>query len=161
MVFNFSLNKNKDKNKKEVVSIPVPEAAEARWKKEDVVPWLPPTDLFGGREGDLALDVYVADQSVVVRTALAGVSPDDISIQLMNDLLTIRGVRREEEQILDGRLVVQECHWGSFSRSVVLPVPVRSDGANATLKNGILKIVIDRANTNTVPVNLVTDQYAR
>jgi HSP20 family molecular chaperone IbpA len=153
MAFKFLPKKDKP------VSIPIPDEAEARWRKEDVVPWLPPTDMFGGREGDLALDVYVSDQAVIVRTALAGVSPDDISIQLMNDLLTIRGVRREEDQILDGQLVVQECHWGSFSRSVVLPVPVRSDGANATLHNGILKIVIDRANTSAVPVNVIGNQY--
>src|SRR3989344_4860311 len=147
--------------KKRSVSVRVPDEAEARWRKEELIPFLPTEEMFGGREGDLALDVFVGDEQVVVRTALAGVSPEDVSIQLMNDLLTIRGVRREEEQIIEGRCVVQECHWGSFSRSLVLSVPVRSDGAVATLKNGILKIVIERASHGAVAVNVVNGEYAK
>ena len=90
--------------------------------------------------------------------ARAGVSPEDVRIALHNDLLTIRGERREEDNVLADSYVVQECHWGSFSRSVVLPVPVRSEGAEATMKNGILKVILERVPAASVEVRVVREE---
>lgn len=143
------------RSKTHPVSVPVPDEQEARWRAEELLPFAGSGYGVNGREGDLALDVFVGETSVVVRTALAGVNPEDMSIQLMNDLLTIRGVRREETESSLGQCVVQECHWGSFSRSVVLPVAVRSENAQATLKNGILKITLERADLNIVEVSVL------
>ncbi len=147
----------KTKTKKQL-SVPVGDDLEARWKREEVIPFTSSSDLWGGAEGELALDVYLSDRTVTVRTALAGVSPEDVSIALHNDLLTIRGQRREEELVEADHYVVQECHWGSFSRSVVLPVPVTSEGAEAVMKNGILKIMLYRAAPASVNVQVTRDE---
>ena len=137
------------------LSVPVSDDAEARWKREEVVPLSARSDPWVGAEGELALDVYLTDKAVIVRTAMAGVSPEDVQISLMNDLLTIRGERKEEEKVQHDQYLVQECHWGSFSRSVVLPVPVTSEGAEAVMKNGVLRIILARAPAANVNVRVV------
>ena len=114
-------------------------------------------DDWAESEGELAIDVYVLPTSVVVRSAMAGVKPEDLSISLHNDLLTIRGHRNDEEVIERSHYVVQECHWGVFSRSVVLPVAVEADGAEAVIKNGVLKVTLRRASPTAVTVRLVEE----
>ena len=108
-------------------------------------------------EGELALDVYITPTTVIVRSPVAGVKPKDLSISLHNDLLTIRGRRQDEEGVASASYVVQECHWGSFSRSVLLPVAVEHDGAEAVLKGGVLKVTLQRAVPTSVSVKLVEE----
>jgi HSP20 family molecular chaperone IbpA len=135
------------------VTVPVPDEAEARWDRSLVVAVDGGTSAWVvAPEGELALDVYVTPTHVVVRSPLAGVKPEEVSISLLNDLLTIRGRRVDEEQVSIDRYVVQECYWGSFSRSVVLPVSVDSAGAEAVLKHGILKVTLRRIAPTPVAV---------
>jgi HSP20 family molecular chaperone IbpA len=134
-------------------TVPVADEAEARWERAvDVSAHGASSSWVVSPEGELALDVYVTPTHVVVRSALAGVKPEDVSISILNDLLTIRGRRVDEERVATDRYVVQECYWGSFSRSVVLPVSVDSEGAEAVLKHGILKITLRRVAPTPVAV---------
>lgn len=94
----------------------------------------------GHDEGQLAIDVYERQDEIVIQSAIAGVRPDDFEVFVHNDMLTVRGKRRHEPIEKDGRYLVQECHWGAFSRSVILPTEVDSDGISATIKNGILTV---------------------
>ncbi len=79
--------------------------------------------------GQLAVDVYQTKDSVVVKAPIAGVRPDDIDIAISEDVMTIRGDRKEEIVVEKEHYYVQECFWGSFSRSIsaasspVLSVP--------------------------------------
>lgn len=147
---------NKDKTIS--ISIPIPDEAEAVWQ--------PGSFSRGGEggvwttpEGELAIDVYVTPSAVVVRSAIAGVRPENLSISLHNDFLTIRGERSEEDTVEADRYVVQECYWGSFSRSVILPVPVEARGAEAVIKNGILKIILPRVSPSLVSIRLDEASY--
>lgn len=105
-------------------------------------------------EGELAIDVYITDQQVVVRAPMAGVKAENISVSLHNDLLTIRGTREEKTTPRHARFMVQECHWGAFSRSVVLPVEVEADKTDAVLEDGVLYVTLDRAQTRVVKINV-------
>lgn len=105
-------------------------------------------------EGELAIDVYLTDQHVVVRSPMAGVKSDNISVSLHNDLLTIRGTREEKRTPRHARFMVQECHWGAFSRSVVLPVEVEADKTDAVLEDGVLYVTLERAQTRVVKINV-------
>ncbi|MFA7286285.1 MAG: Hsp20/alpha crystallin family protein [Patescibacteria group bacterium] len=107
-------------------------------------------------EGALALDVYVTDSQVVVQSAIAGVRPEDIVIALHNDLLTVRGERHEKYSQEVKQYMVQECYWGAFSRSVVLPVSVQADSATATMQDGVLTITLTRSEPTAVTVRVVT-----
>lgn len=101
-------------------------------------------------EGQLTIDMYQTDSEVIVKSTIAGVKPEDIDVSINNDMLTIRGTRSTEETVEQENYYYQECYWGSFSRSVVLPVDVLPEKVEAALKNGILTIKLPKAETNKV-----------
>ncbi|MFH2136016.1 MAG: Hsp20/alpha crystallin family protein [Patescibacteria group bacterium] len=96
-------------------------------------------------EGQLSVDVYHTDKEIVIRSTMAGVRPEDLNILVNNDLLTIRGKREEDADIRSSDFLYRECYWGGFSRTIVLPQNVKADKIKATLKNGLLTIVLPKA----------------
>ncbi len=96
-------------------------------------------------EGQLTIDVYQTDTEIVIKSTIAGVKPEDLDVSISNDMLTIKGERKNEEVVDDNSYYYRECYWGSFSRSVVLPMDVLADKIDATLKNGILTIRLPKA----------------
>jgi HSP20 family protein len=101
-------------------------------------------------EGQLTIDVYQTDNDIIIKSTIAGVKPEDLEVSINNDMVTIKGERKTEEEIDDENYYYQECYWGSFSRSVVLPVDVLPDKSEASLKNGILTIKLPKAATNQI-----------
>jgi len=99
-------------------------------------------------EGQLAIDVYQTEKAIVVKSTIAGVKPEDIDISINNDLLTIRGVRKVTDEVANENYFYQECYWGGFSRSIILPVEVKPDEIEATIENGVLTIKLPKANIN-------------
>lgn len=99
-------------------------------------------------EGQLTIDVYQTEGDIVIKSTIAGVKPEDLDVAINNDMVTIKGDRKQEEVVEGENYYYQECYWGSFSRSVVLPVDVVVDKAEAALKNGILTIRLPKAQTN-------------
>ncbi len=91
-------------------------------------------------EGQLAIDVYQTPEEIVVESTIAGVTGDDIDVDVTSERVTIRGERSKEEVIQDGDYYYQECFWGKFSRSVILPQEIDPDRATSSLKNGVLTI---------------------
>lgn len=99
-------------------------------------------------EGQLSLDVYETPKNIIVKSTIAGVNADDLDISINNDMLTIRGKREESEKIKTKKYLYQECYWGSFSRSIILPTEVKAEQIDAKLENGILTITLPKAKTN-------------
>ncbi len=95
-------------------------------------------------EGQLAVDVYQTKDSVVVKAPIAGVRSEDIDIAISEDVMTIRGDRKEETTIEKEHYYVQECFWGSFSRSIILPTSTIAEKAQATLKDGVLTVTVPK-----------------
>ncbi|HTW96142.1 MAG TPA: Hsp20/alpha crystallin family protein [Candidatus Methylomirabilis sp.] len=91
-------------------------------------------------EGQLSLDVYETEKNIVVKSTIAGVKPEDLDITIDNDMLTIRGHRHDEAEAEGRNYLYKECYWGSFSRSVILPVEVDDKKIDAVLENGVLTI---------------------
>lgn len=98
-------------------------------------------------EGQLTIDVYQTDNDIVIKSTIAGVKPEDLDVSINNDMVTVKGERKNEEIVENGNYYYQECYWGSFSRSVLLPVDVIPEKADAALKNGILTIRLPKADT--------------
>lgn len=98
-------------------------------------------------EGQLTIDVYQTEGEIVIKSTIAGVKPEDLDVTINNDMVTIKGERKNEEVVHNENYYYQECYWGGFSRSVVLPVDIISDKAEASLKNGILTIRLPKADT--------------
>jgi HSP20 family protein len=99
-------------------------------------------------EGQLTIDVYQTENDIVIKSTIAGVKPEDLDVSINNDMISIKGERKSEETVNVENYYYQECYWGSFSRSVVLPVDVIPEKAEASLKNGILTIRLPKADTN-------------
>ena len=95
-------------------------------------------------EGQLAVDVYQTETEFCVQAPIAGVDPEDINISIENEMLIIKGDRREPEQNKEKSYFYQECYWGPFSRQIILPEDVDIQRVKATLKKGILTIKIPR-----------------
>lgn len=96
-------------------------------------------------EGELNIDMYQTKDNVIIKSTIAGVKGEDLDITIANDMLTIRGERKREEKIEQDDYFYQECYWGGFSRSVILPVDVDTEHIEADLKDGILTIILPKA----------------
>lgn len=96
-------------------------------------------------EGKLSVDVYQTQEALVIRSTIAGVKSSDLDITLNNDVITIRGKRYQDALVPAEDYFYQECYWGSFSRSIVLPVEVKPEQVEASLKNGVLVVVLPKA----------------
>lgn len=92
-----------------------------------------------------ACDIYQTENDVVIETSVPGVDPDKVDISIEDDILTIKGETEKKEEVKNEDYYRKEIRKGSFSRVVNLPVPVKSDNANAKFDNGILKISIPKA----------------
>lgn len=96
-------------------------------------------------EGQIAIDVFQTEDKLFIIATLAGVDADDLDILLDNDVLTIRGERHKDDKYQFAKeYFYQECYWGKFSRSIVLPVPVDPKKIDAKIKNGILTITLTK-----------------
>jgi len=115
-----------------------PLAAEDEWDEEEAVP------------GQLAVDVYETKEKLVVKARTAGVNKNDLDVSISDNTLQIRGTLNAgyEEDVENYHL--QECYWGEFSRSLVLPIPVKEDEIEAVLKDGVLTISFTKVKQDSV-----------
>lgn len=95
-------------------------------------------------EGQLALDVYQTSSHIVILAPIAGVKIEDMSVEVTDDILTVKGHRHLEKTVQEGNYFTQECFWGDFSRSIVLPASVDTNKISADFKEGVLKIEIPK-----------------
>lgn len=110
-------------------------------------------------EGQLAVDVFQTDTDIVIQSTLAGVKVEDIDIAVNNDMVTIRGIRQHDIDVKPEDYFYQECYWGGFSRSIILPVDVKGDKVTATLKNGILTVTLPKATTPRTKTVRVREEF--
>lgn len=96
------------------------------------------------QDGELPVDMYQTDDSIVIRALVAGVSPNELEISITRDMVTIRGVREEYQEAHDDGYFHRELFWGSFSRTLLLPEEVAIDEAEAQEKHGLLEIKLPK-----------------
>jgi HSP20 family protein len=101
------------------------------------------TDDIGA--GLLPLDVYQTDNDVVIKATIPGIAPEEVDISITGDTVTIKGEQKEETEVKDEDYMLKERRYGSFSRSVSIPVSVKSDKADATFDNGVLTLTLPKA----------------
>ncbi len=91
-----------------------------------------------------ALNVYQTPTEVVLKAALSGLKPEDVSIDITGETLTIKGESKAEQEIKKENYLYQERRYSAFSRSVVLPSGLKTDKAEATMEDGILTLTIPK-----------------
>jgi HSP20 family protein len=92
-----------------------------------------------------SVDMYETEEAIVVKANLPGIKPDDISVEISGDVLTIRGETKWEEEVKEDRYLHRERFCGSFCRSVTIPAQVVSEDAEAHFEDGVLTLTLPRA----------------
>lgn len=101
--------------------------------------WLPDSN-----QGQLVVDIYEKADVLVVKSAIAGARTQDIDITVEPDIVVIKGKKTNDEEDIE-KYYYQECFWGKFSRTLILPCPIRPEGVRANFKNGVLTITLPKA----------------
>ena len=91
------------------------------------------------------VDIYEKADEIVIKAGVPGVEKDDIEIAFQENTLTIRGERKRDREVRDEDYYYSEQRYGSFSRSITLPVGLSPEEMKASYKNGILEIVIPKS----------------
>ena len=97
------------------------------------------------REWLPSVDVAETEKDIVVRAEIPGIDPKDIDISLANDVLTIKGEKKQEKEEKEENYHLVERSYGAFTRSVRLPGEVRNDRISASYKDGILKVTLPKS----------------
>lgn len=103
-------------------------------------------DISEEAEGQLAVDVYQNMNSFILESPIAGVDPENIDVSISSESVTIRGKRSKDEKVKEDNYLVQECYWGRFMRSVILPQEIDPERVQANIKNGVLRIILPKVN---------------
>ena len=103
--------------------------------------WLAPPD--GGRWIP-EVDITEEQDRILVRADLPGMKQEEISVEVADGVLTIKGERKREEEKREGKTYRVERSYGSFLRSFTLPAGIDAAKVNATYKNGVLDIVLPK-----------------
>ena len=100
-----------------------------------------------GQAAGLAVDVRETPDAFVVTASVPGVSPEEVDITVLGDVLRIRGERRDDrqEEGENGRWLIRERRFGAFERTIALPTTVKGDAASADFKDGVLTITLPKA----------------
>lgn len=100
--------------------------------------------------GQLAVDVYETKEKLIVKGRVAGVNKSDLDVSISDNTLSIKGTLSAGNEEGVENYFLQECYWGEFSRSIVLPVPVKEDEIEAVLKDGVLTVSFAKVKQDTV-----------
>lgn len=100
-------------------------------------------------EGQLTIDVYQIKDCIIIKSIIGGVVSEDLDISVTGDMVTIKGKRANADEVKPDDYYYQECFWGNFSRSVILPCDIKTDEVEATMKNGILTVKLPKIEKNS------------
>jgi HSP20 family protein len=92
-----------------------------------------------------ALDLYEEKDQIVVKAELPGMTKDDIQISISDNVLTIKGEKKHEEEDTGKDYYRSERTYGAFFRTLPLPAEINADKVQATFKNGVLEIRLPKS----------------
>jgi len=119
-------------------------------------------EALGGWEGEAVgsawtptCDVREDKENLIITLDLPGVKPEDVKISLENQMLTIRGEKRQENEQTEDRWHRYERSYGSFERSFTLPTTVDPERIEATTEHGVLTVRLpksEKAKPKEIPI---------
>jgi len=101
--------------------------------------------LFGDRFWSPAVDVYDRKDHLVVKAELPGMDKKDIKVSVDGNILTIKGETKKEQEVKEKDYYHSERAYGSFYRTLPLPVAVQKEKVKASYKDGILTIELPKS----------------
>lgn len=106
----------------------------------------------------LAVDIQETDDALIVVGSVPGIKPEDVAVDVRNGVLTIKAESKEEHETTEGTWHRRERRIGRVYRSVTLPASVDESKAEATLKDGVLRIQLPKdggEDKHRIPVQIV------
>jgi HSP20 family protein len=100
---------------------------------------------WGLRTWTPPVDIYETDDALVLKAELPGVSKDDVSVEVHQNTLILRGQRKHEAEVKEEHYHRVERAYGTFQRSFVLPTLVDQDKVQATYKDGVLELHLPKS----------------
>ena len=92
-----------------------------------------------------SVDIYESKDAITIDAELPGLNQKDISVTVVDNVLTIKGEKKQEKEVKEENYHRVERSYGLFSRSFTLPVGVKADNIKASYKDGVLKITLPKA----------------
>jgi HSP20 family protein len=100
---------------------------------------------FFAKDWSPAVDVVENNDNFILRAEIPGMNKDDVKITLENNLLTIRGEKKNEAEKKEGNYHRVERSYGSFERSFTIPGTIKTDNIDAQYKDGVLTLTLPKA----------------
>jgi len=117
--------------------------------KKENEEWLDNEKKADTEEGQLTVDVYQTKDLIIIKSIIGGVASESLDISITSDMITIKGTRVNPDEVKSDDYYYQECFWGCFSRSIILPCDIKTEGVEATMKNGILTVKLPKIEKNS------------
>ena len=92
-----------------------------------------------------SVDVFEADNEIVLRAELPGLSEEDVEITLENGRLAVKGEKKLEKEEVEGEYRRVESRFGSFYRSFAVPNTIDRENIEATFEKGVLQVSLPKA----------------
>lgn len=109
------------------------------------------------------IESYVRDGNLVVRADVPGLEPKDIEINVLQDVLTIKGERKSEKEVKKENYLRREVSYGAFERRMSLPQGAMTDKVKANFKNGVVEVTIPLAKevgAKKIPLEIESENKA-
>ena len=91
-----------------------------------------------------SVDIYENDDNLVIKAEVPGVDKDNIHVDLKGRVLTIKGERKNENEVNEDHFYRREMSYGSFERAFTLPADVDPATVKADFKDGVLKVEVPK-----------------
>lgn len=95
--------------------------------------------------GVLAAEIFDDDDRVIVRLEAPGMEPDEFKLEVVDDMLVVRGEKQLQRERTEGHYHISECAYGSFERAIQLPDEVESEKASARYRRGVLRVELPKS----------------
>jgi len=97
-----------------------------------------PVGFNGGRR--IPMDIHADDESYVITAVTPGLKAEDLKIEILGDVVTLRGEIRRDEPERETDYLLRELSYGAFERTLQLPETVDAEKAEASLADGVLTV---------------------
>jgi len=84
------------------------------------------------------------ENQLIIKAELPGVGEEDVELTIKDNVLTIKGEKKKEQEVKEDDYYFSECQYGSFERSVKIPDDTNIDKVAASFKNGVLEIIMPK-----------------
>jgi HSP20 family protein len=112
-----------------------------------------------------AIEVAEKDGNLIVSAELPGLTDQDVTVEINNDVLIIRGEREVEKEDTSGEIRRTERRYGAFYRAIQLPEGAQADQASAEFRDGVLRITVPvqqaQSSTREIPVQTTSAQSSQ